>query len=90
MQVPRSSECDSRIRRFLSLNYEDAKSESEDKILIHASEGSETAWFLLRTSGEVVTDVTGGTYQKIEDNVWLIGVEESTVMVTLGASHKLF
>lgn len=32
------SECDSRIRRFLSLNYEDAKSESEDKILIHASE----------------------------------------------------
>ena len=84
------SECDSRIRRFLSLNYEDAKSESEDKILIHASEGSETAWFLLRTSGEVVTDVTGGTYQKIEDNVWLIGVEESTVMVTLGASHKLF
>ncbi len=84
------SQCDSRIRRFLSLNYENAKSESENKILIHASEGSETAWFLLRTNGDVVTDVAGGSYQKIEDNVWLIGLEESTAMVTLGASHKLF
>ena len=37
------SQCDSRIRRFLSLNYEEVANESNNKILIHASEGDETA-----------------------------------------------
>ena len=84
------SQCDSRIRRFLSLNYEEVANESNNKILIHASEGDETAWFVLRTNGEVISDVAGGTYEKIEDNVWLIGMEESSILITLKPSNTLF
>lgn len=84
------SQSDSRIRRFLSLNYESAKNEQENKILLHVSADSETAWFLLRTNGEAVFDVVGGTYQKIEDNVWLIGMNESSAMIKLAPSHTLF
>ena len=84
------SQCDSRIRRFLSLNYEEVANESNNKILIHASEGDETAWFVLKTNGEVISDVAGGTYEKIEDNVWLIGMEESSILITLMSSNTLF
>lgn len=84
------SQCDSRIRRFLSLNYEEVANESNNKILIHASEGDETAWFVLRTNGEVISDVAGGKYEKIEDNVWLIGMEESSILITLKPSNTLF
>lgn len=84
------SQCDSRIRRFLSLNYEEVANESNNKILIHASEGDETAWFVLKTNGEVLSDVAGGTYEKIEDNVWLIGMEESSILITLKPSNTLF
>ncbi len=84
------SQCDSRIRRFLSLNYEEVANESNNKILIHASEGDETAWFVLKTNGEVISDVAGGKYEKIEDNVWLIGMEESSILITLKPSNTLF
>lgn len=84
------SQCDSRIRRFLSLNYEEVANESNNKILIHASEGDETAWFVLKTNGEVISDVAGGTYEEIEDNVWLIGMEESSILITLKPSNTLF
>lgn len=84
------SQSDSRIRRFLSLNYEEVANESNNKILIHASEGDETAWFVLRTNGEVISDVAGGTYEEIEDNVWLIGMEESSILITLKPSNTLF
>lgn len=84
------SQSDSRIRRFLSLNYEEVANESNNKILIHVSEGDETAWFVLRTNGEVISDVSGGTYEEIEDNVWLIGMEESSILITLNPSNTLF
>ena len=84
------SQSDSRIRRFLSLNYEEVANESNNKILINASEGDETAWFVLRTNGEVISDVAGGTYEEIEDNVWLIGMEESSILITLKPSNTLF
>ena len=84
------SQSDSRIRRFLSLNYEEVANESNNKILIHVSEGDETAWFVLRTNDEVISDVDGGTYEKIEDNVWLIGMEESSILITLKPSNTLF
>ena len=84
------SQSDSRIRRFLSLNYEEVANESNNKILIHASEGDETAWFVLRTNGEVISDVAGGTYEEIEDKVCLIGMEESSILITLKPSNTLF
>ena len=73
-----------------TLNYEEVANESNNKILIHASEGDETAWFVLKTNGEVISDVAGGTYEEIEDNVWLIGMEESSILITLKPSNTLF
>ena len=84
------SQSDSRIRRFLSLSYEEAINQSNNKILISASEGDESAWFVLRTNGAVISDISGGTYEKIEDDVWLIELKESSAMITLKPSHTLF
>lgn len=84
------SQCDSRIRRFLSLNYKETANESTNKILINVSEGDESAWFVLRTNGEVISNISGGTYEKIEKDVWLIEAKEPSVLITLKPSHTLF
>lgn len=43
-----------------------------------------------KDNGEVISDVAGGTYEEIEDNVWLIGMEESSILITLKPSNTLF
>lgn len=82
------SECDSRIRRFLSLSYQTAQ--KENKLLLTVSQGSETAWFLLRTNGQAVAEISGGSAQKVEDNVWLIGIDSVNAMITLEPAHQAF
>lgn len=82
------SECDSRIRRFLSLSYQTAQ--KENKLLLTVSQGSETAWFLLRTNGQVVAEISGGSAQKVEDDVWLIGIDSRNAMITFEPEHQAF
>ena len=82
------SQCDTRIRRFLAMNYQTA--EKNNKLLLTVSQGSGTAWFLLRTNGQNVAAISGGSAEKIEEDVWLIGVESASAMLTLESSHKAF
>lgn len=76
-----ASECDKRIRRFLSVSYQYQK--KEDKVILKTSPGEETAWFVLRTSGEKIVDISTGSYKKLEENVWLIGVDSESTIITL-------
>ena len=41
----------------------------------------DAAWFLLRLHGEKVTEVAGGSFEEIEDGVYLILAEEDEVSV---------
>lgn len=75
------SESDQRIRRFLALEYEDECKDNEITLQIQHLE--EEAFFVLRTHNESIKEVTGGTYEEIENHAYLITATEKTVKISL-------
>ena len=73
------SESDIRVRNFLRANY----SESRQDNVITLKTSAPGGYFLLRTHDETVEDISGGTYQMIEKNVYLIQTEETDVTIQL-------
>lgn len=82
------SESDGRIRSFLSLSYEESR--KDNQIALKKSGTDETAWFLLRTHNECVKQVEGGSFQKVEEDAWLIQAEKENVTITLGPSDTSY
>lgn len=74
-----ASECDGRIRTFINLRY--AQREVEDGILLQVSEPQ--SWFILRVSGKDISDVSGGSWQELEEGIYLIHAESATVKIVL-------
>lgn len=75
------SESDRRVRKFLALDYADSR--SGDTIELEISGLEEEAWFVLRTHGEVIEQVKGASWEKMERDAYLLTVTESQVVITL-------
>lgn len=73
------SESDSRVRNFLSLDYADSR--DGDSIIVDISNRSGETYFLLRTHGESVQDMTGGTCREIEQGTYLICAQEDRLEI---------
>lgn len=73
------TESDVRIRRFLALDYKQQR--TDDVIILSLEHREDAAWFLLRLHGEEVTEVAGGSFEEVEDGVYLILAEEDEVSV---------
>lgn len=75
------SESDTRVRTLLNLEY---RHEKTDNVITLQVGNTETAsYFVLRTHDEKIDSLTGGTYEKLEQNIYLIKAEESTVEISL-------
>ncbi len=74
------SESDRRVRRFLSLDYEEER--TGQKITLSV-QGEGEAWFVLRLHGEAVANLQGGTFGKLESGAYLIHAEDPQVEITL-------
>lgn len=79
-------ESDSRIRRFLAVDYQDYR--QENTITMELKKGEDlleegSCWFLLRTHGEKIGSIDGGIAAEIEKDVYLIEVWNQTVQITL-------
>ena len=78
------SECDKRIRSFLSLSYTD---ERKNDMITLKKEGTDgPVWFILRTHNEEIEKVGGGSFKKLEDGVWLIQADSDNLIVKLKSS----
>lgn len=75
------SECDNRIRSFLALDY--TESREGGSIHLELAGAESPAWFVLKTDGERVTHIEGGSSTKLEDQVWLIETEAPDVLIEL-------
>ena len=73
------TESDVRIRRFLALDYKQQR--AGNVITLSLEHREDAAWFLLRLHGEEVTEVAGGSFEEVEDGVYLILAEEDEVSV---------
>ena len=73
------SESNTRTRTFLNLDYSEKR--EENKITLKTSEPG--SWFILRTHGEEIADIQGGSQTKLEDGAYLICAEDTIVEITL-------
>lgn len=78
------SECDGRIRSFLTMDY--TSSFDGEAVQINHT-GSNPVWFILRTNHRAVDKVEGGSALPLEDGTFLIEAREQEVTVTLQVAH---
>ena len=71
------SESNTRTRTFLNLDFSETR--TDDEITLKISESG--SWFILRTHGEEIEEIEGGTQKKLEDNVYLIQAQDTTVKI---------
>ncbi|MBC8571904.1 DUF2194 domain-containing protein [Jingyaoa shaoxingensis] len=71
------SESNTRTRTFLNLDF--AQSRTENEITLQTSEPG--SWFILRTHGEEIADVEGGTWTEIEEGAYLIQAVEPMIRI---------
>lgn len=75
------SQSDARVRTFLKLDYK--YSREDDEITLETSEAESS--FILRTHGEEAEEIEGGRFERIEENVYLIYAEDTTVKIQVEA-----
>lgn len=80
------TESDVRIRRFLALDYKQQR--TDNVIMLSLEHREDAAWFLLRLHGEEVTEVAGGSFEEVEDGVYLILAEEDEVSVEVQTGEE--
>ena len=73
------SESNARIRTFLNLAY--SQSREDNTITLQTSEAG--SWFILRTHGEEIDEIDGGSQTEIEADTYLICAEDATVKIRL-------
>ncbi len=80
------SESDKRVRNFLVMDFDESR--NEDTISIDVKNIEETAWFILRTHGEAVKDITGGNFTELEKDIYLIKADASHVEIELKDTYN--
>ena len=70
---------DARVRSFLKLDY--SHSREDDEITLKTTEPG--SWFILRTHGEEIEEIEGGSWEKIEEDAYLICVENAEVKMQM-------
>ena len=75
------SECDEHIRSFLAMDYKESR--ENNSIRLEIAGPQMPVWFILRTGEGTIDKVTGGTWKKVEEQVYLIEAQESSVVIQM-------
>lgn len=81
------SESDDRVRKMLALEYIEEK--TENGLSIVTTRVSD-AWYVLRTHGEVVTEVRNGTATRLERDIYLIHAYNGSTDISLEESDDIY
>lgn len=82
------AESDRRVRQFLALDYENRR--NADTIELKVENLKDEAWFVLRTHGEDIAEITGATWEQIEKDAYLLTVTEPRVTIKLEEETSLY
>lgn len=83
-----TAECDMHIRQLLSLDYNDSRTDNTIRLQIEGLTGP--AWFILRTHNEIIGEMEGGSWQKLEEDAYLLEVTQSEVTLTMESTDRRF
>ena len=73
------SESGERARQFLTTEYTEKR--TGNRIDLHSE--YDTGYFILRTHEETIDQITGADYEEIEDDAWLLSLNQKDVKITL-------
>lgn len=79
------SECDVRIRNFLALDYTEKR--EFNSIYLERNDDRSPVWFVLRTDRERIESMKGGSWQKLEDDAWLVRMDDQKAVITLRTAY---
>lgn len=79
------SESDRKVRQFLNLDFEAGESDDNTLYLKTSIPGT---CYLIRLHGKEVASMSGGTFEKVEDGVFLLKLTESEAVITLGEEDQ--
>lgn len=82
------SQSDVRIRNFLALDYTDSKQGNQVHLQISGVDG--TVWFVFRNYGSGIKEIEGGSFQELEEGVYLIEAKSSEVTITLEPADERY
>ena len=82
------SEGDEKIRKFLALDYKESRSNNRISLEIENVEGP--VWFLLRTNNETIEHMEGGSWKRMEGNIYLIEAESKNVTIELKTDQYVY
>lgn len=82
------SQSDKRVRNFLNGRVKSSK--SGNKITVRTENFEGEAYLLLRTHGEMIADMTGGSYKKVERNAYLLTLMSEEAVITLKPETELY
>lgn len=75
------SQSDERVRNFLNGNVTSVKNKDTVSVKIDNFEGS--AYLMLRTHGEILSEMTGGSFKQVEEDAYLLTLTEDSAKITL-------
>lgn len=81
-----AAEADCRIRNYLALDYKYER--NEDTINLKADSYDYPCYFILCLHGEQITDIQGGTAEKLEEDRYMLTVTEPEAVIYTEQSEK--
>lgn len=82
------SQSDTRVRNFLNgsvKSYRDG-----DSIIVETDGFTDEAYLLLRTHGELISSMTGGKWEEVEQDAYLLKLKSSNAEITLKPKTELY
>lgn len=81
-----AAESDARVRTYFALRYDAVRSGDDISVTVSNDAGTDACYFILRTHGETVESVEGGTFVELEKNAYLISAGGETLRVHLAST----
>ena len=81
-----TTEADRKVRNYLALDYETDR--KEDVMTLNVKSEEKQNSFLMKTHGERIEKIAGGTYEALEKGWYLIKTEEAQVTINLEQTDK--
>lgn len=82
------SQSDKRVRNFLNGRVKSSK--IGNKITVRTENFEGEAYLVLRTHGEKISDMTGGSYTKVEKDAYLLTLMSEAAVITLKPETELY
>lgn len=82
------SQSDLKVRNFL--NGKVTSNRNNDTVTIKAENYNGSAYLLLRTHGEEIYEMTGGSYKKVEEDAYLLTLTDDSARIKLKSKTSLY